>query len=321
MPRAVRDACGTVAQPYRAIWRMDGTLTGGVVVTSPGPVDAALAYARSGIPVVPLHTPQERGCTCGEDCGSPGKHPRVRRGVHAATTDLDIVGRWWQRWPTANVGLRTGVRFDVCDIDNPDARVRLTPLLVPGRADGPLAATGRGWHLWFAVTGWGSRAGVLPGIDWRGRAAIVAAPPSLHPTGVRYRWLRGPHHPAPPCPPGLLAVIRQPPLSTSPSGPIVRAGPYAAAALAAETQRVRAARPPTRGLPGVRNDTLNRSAFNLGQLVAADLLDEATVHAALTDAALDAGLAPAEIRRTLTSGVTAGRRNPRTRHAERPGLC
>jgi hypothetical protein len=274
--------------------------------------EAARRYARGGIPVLPLHTPQDGRCSCGKDCGSAGKHPRVRRGVHAATTDLDIVDRWWQQWPTANIGLRTGVRFDVCDIDNPDARVELTPLLVPGCAGGPLAATGRGWHFWFAVTGRGSRASLLPGVDWRGRDAIVAAPPSLHPTGVRYRWLRGPHHRPPACPPGLLALIRRPRRATPTAAPITRPGPYAAAALAAEADRVRAARPPTGGMSGARNDTLNRSAFNLGQLVAADLLDEITACAVLTDAALDAGLSPAEIRRTVTSGLTAGQRNPRT---------
>ncbi|HLL67506.1 MAG TPA: bifunctional DNA primase/polymerase [Micromonosporaceae bacterium] len=277
---------------------------------------AALGYARAGIPVLPIHTPTPGGgCSCPDaTCTSPGKHPRVRRGVHAATTDLSVLARWWARWPTANVGLRTGLRFDVCDVDAADARRALTAILGPGCARGPLAATGRGWHLWFTPTGAASRATIIDGVDWRGRDATVVAPPSLHVSGVRYRWLRDHHHLLPGCPPRLLALV-QPPRSVTPyaTGAVTHAGPYASAALAAETQRVRAARPPTAGSPGNRNDTLNRAAFNLGQLVGAGLLHEATAWGQLTNAALDAGLAPAEIRRTIASGLTAGQRHPRAR--------
>ncbi|MDT5025047.1 MAG: hypothetical protein QOE61_1473, partial [Micromonosporaceae bacterium] len=52
-------------------------------------VAAALDYAAAGIPVLPVHTSLADGrCSCRDpDCQSVGKHPRVRRGVHAATTD------------------------------------------------------------------------------------------------------------------------------------------------------------------------------------------------------------------------------------------
>jgi hypothetical protein len=172
--------------------------------------------------------------------------------------------------------------------------------------------SGRGWHLWFAATGAGSRAGILPGVDWRGRDAIVVAPPSLHACGLRYRWLRDHHHRPPPCPPRLLALLRRP---AKPTGSTVnavgRAAPYAAAALAAEVARVRTAQRPTGTRPGTRNDTLNRAAFNLGQLAAAHLLDERAVRTALTAAALDAGLSPRETLLTIASGLAAGRRHPR----------
>jgi hypothetical protein len=274
---------------------------------------AALGYSRAGLPVLPIHTPTPGGgCSCADhDCGSPGKHPRVRRGVHAATTDPDIIRGWWQRWPTANVGLRTGVLIDVCDVDTPTARSNVAALLVPGSAAGPLAASGRGWHLWFAATAAGNHTGILDGVDWRGRDGTVVAPPSLHACGVRYRWVRDHQHQPPPCPPRLLALVRRPPAAAIAPGPIARVAPYAAAALAGETQRVRTARPPTGGMPGVRNDTLNRAAFSLGQLVGAHLLDETTVRAHLTEAALTVGLPAAEARRTITSGLTAGQRNPR----------
>ncbi|MDP9818486.1 hypothetical protein J3R04_004456 [Spirilliplanes yamanashiensis] len=243
----------------------------------------------------------------------------MRRGVHAATTEPETLRRWWSRWPTANIGLRTGVKFDVCDIDDAAAWHHLTALLQRHAPHGPLAATGRGWHLWFAATGAGSRAAILGGVDWRGRDATVVVPPSLHATGVRYRWLRRPTHPPPPCPPALLAIVRRlPAMDLAPAGTVTHRGAYAAAALLAETQRVRSARPPLAGRPGNRNDSLNRAAFNLGQLVAADLLDEDTVRARLTEAALLTALPPAEIRRTLASGLTAGKRHPRVRAAGGP---
>jgi hypothetical protein len=62
---------------------------------------------------------------------------------------------------------------------------------------------------------------------------------------------------------------------------------------------------------GTRNDTLNRAAFSLGQLVAAGMLPAAAVSTALADVASSAGLPPDETRRTIRSGMTAGLRNPR----------
>ena len=62
------------------------------------------------------------------------------------------------------------------------------------------------------------------------------------------------------------------------------------AALRAETERVAAAR------PGTRNDTLNRAAFSLGQLVAAGLLPPIPVITGLIGAAMHAGLSEAEAR-------------------------
>jgi hypothetical protein len=80
---------------------------------------------------------------------------------------------------------------------------------------------------------------------------------------------------------------------------------YAMAALRDEARLVAAAR------PGTRNDTLNRAAFSLGQLVAAGLLPQLAVISALAGAAERAGLPEDEVRRTVRSGMTAGARYPR----------
>jgi hypothetical protein len=65
--------------------------------------------------------------------------------------------------------------------------------------------------------------------------------------------------------------------------------------------------------PGSRNATLNRAAFNLGQLVAAGLLDADEVRAGLLAAALEAGNPEAKARATIESGLSGGTAKPRRR--------
>jgi hypothetical protein len=86
--------------------------------------DAALAYARLGWSVGPLHEWRNERCTCGKgaDCGTPAKHPRwmadvFEHGLHSATTDPELIMRLWRRYPTAGVFRRPG-EHDVClDVD------------------------------------------------------------------------------------------------------------------------------------------------------------------------------------------------------------
>ena len=67
---------------------------------------AALWYAEQGMPVFP--------------CAVGGKRPLTKHGLHDATTDLEQIRRWWTSVPQANIGLPTGHRYDVIDIDPPD---------------------------------------------------------------------------------------------------------------------------------------------------------------------------------------------------------
>jgi len=40
----------------------------------------ALAYLKAGWALFPLHNPTASGCSCGQACSSPGKHPRSKSG-------------------------------------------------------------------------------------------------------------------------------------------------------------------------------------------------------------------------------------------------
>jgi hypothetical protein len=61
---------------------------------------------------------------------------------------------------------------------------------------------------------------------------------------------------------------------------------------------------------------LNRAAFNLGQLVAAGLLDVDKVRAVLLAAALQAGNPETKAQATITSGLRGGAAKPRRRRAD-----
>ncbi|MFC3381199.1 bifunctional DNA primase/polymerase [Couchioplanes azureus] len=278
-------------------------------------LDAALAYARHGIPVLPVHSPAPDGsCSCGRArCDRPGKHPRLRHGLTEASVDPHRIAQWWSRWPDANVGLHTGIVMDVADVDSAEGWHALRHLLGGELPAGPQVRTGGGgWHFWFRPADFGNRVHLLPGVDWRGRGGYVIAPPSRHARGTFYYWVVRPGPEPPAAPDALRELIAGPDPPAGADAPladltmITHPGRYAAAALEAETHRVAYA------AVGTRNDTLNRAAFALGRLVGAGMLDVATVTRELRAAGAWAGLGRDETVRTIRSGLDAGRRSPRT---------
>ncbi len=143
---------------------------------------AAVWYASRGWPVFPV----EAG----------GKKPASRHGVLDATDNVDAVTEHWRRNPQHNIGLACGVRFDCWDVDPPMGASSLERL----RAEGIIPATiarvytpRGGYHLYVPVTGDGNAAGVLPGIDYRGKGGYVVAPPSVGANGSRYEYMDWPN--------------------------------------------------------------------------------------------------------------------------------
>jgi hypothetical protein len=74
------------------------------------PLNAALLYAKAGLPVMPLHgKTMGGGCTCGDaDCDNPGMHPRTKFGVRGATTNRALIEKYWTKWPNAKIGVPMG---------------------------------------------------------------------------------------------------------------------------------------------------------------------------------------------------------------------
>ena len=283
-------------------------------------IEVALRYVQHGWPVLPIHTPGSRDCSCtARDCGSPGKHPRTPRGLHDASTDSDRIRGWWGRWPNANIGVVTGARSGlvVLDVDLPDGPSSLAKLQaehgrLPATCEQTTGSGGR--QLLFAHPDFpvGNRARLRPGLDVRGDGGYIVVPPSIHATGGRYQWT-GRLPPAAP-PRWLLALLdrsrapQPPPTIEIPDSPVHAGGRqvrYADAAMRRELAGLAAA------VEGTRNATLNRAAFSLGQLVATGLLDRDQVVEELERVAAGIGLGPAEVRRTVASGLTAGLNQPR----------
>lgn len=284
-------------------------------------LDAALTYVSKGWPVFPL----EPG----------GKRPLGRlapNGLHNATTDRECIERWWKTAPDANIGIRTGIAFDVLDIDGPEAldALRDAMPLADDPADdpnvfGPMVATPRGWHAYVAPTGRGNTVNVggLPGVDWRGRGGYVVAPGSLKTDGGTWDWICGPDDPeygaaAPirPAPEWVRALFERgrtvrptPAVGIAPPSQGGRDSAYARAALEREIGRVAMAP------EGTRNHALNAAAFALGQLVGGGLLDTSEAVNALRLAGQRAGLDNLEALATIRSGLAAGVAQPRTRSA------
>jgi hypothetical protein len=287
---------------------------------------AAVTYANAGWAVLPVAGIVNGHCSCraAAMCDQPGKHPLGRHGLREATTDLEQIRRWWQKWPAASVAVRTGTisGLVVVDIDPAHggaetmAKLHHDAVLRPGNLATPTVRTGGGgMHLFYRHPGGNipntagrlPKLGALPGVDLRGDGGYIILAPSLHRSGRRYQWddaasgeLAELPHWARPTPP-------QPRPSPRPGQSMTDAAisRYARAAVEGEAAAVRSA------VEGTRNATLNRAAFKLGTLVGAGAVDETTVEAVLLEAGTAAGLGGIEAARTVRSGLAAGIARPR----------
>lgn len=181
----------------------------------------ALHYARCGFPVIQLQNlERKRGklqCSCrdGLNCDIAGKHPRTRNGSKDATTDENIILKWWEKHPNSNIGLLTGKEtgFFVLDIDIRtendlvyNGEITLEELRYYYQSKWktylPFEATltafsGSGCrHLYFkyplelniknSASEIASDFGM--GLDIKSDGNYIVAPPSNHKSGNKYKW-------------------------------------------------------------------------------------------------------------------------------------
>lgn len=156
---------------------------------------AALAYAKLGIEVLPVHSIHEGACTCGDPgCVSPGKHPLLSNGFHGATTHAPTIEAWWQRHTFANVGARPRTIGLVIDVDprngGEDAYDRWVNSHGVPQDTVTTFTGGAGRHYWFRAEAVQNQKcdGEFAGIDIISATGYVLMPPSIHISGSQYNW-------------------------------------------------------------------------------------------------------------------------------------
>jgi hypothetical protein len=257
--------------------------------------NSAVAYAQNeGLYVFPL---------------SPrGKTPLTTHGLDDATVDVLTIEAWWDRWPDANVAIRTG-DLVVIDEDRIGALAELAESAGERMPETRISRTGKGRHYYFTQPA-GQRvrntAGKLAqGIDTRGDGGYVVAPPSVHPDGGTYIW-ESTAEPAP-LPAWIASRLAKPePTRTAPPTIPDSSTPYGQRALEAEIHAVATAP------EGTRNHRLNQAAFALGQLVAGGEVDDHDARMSLAAAARACGLPDREATTTIASGLNSGLVEPRS---------
>jgi hypothetical protein len=171
-----------------------------------------LALAARGLKVFP--------------CRPRDKLPATEHGCKDATTDPDMIRRWWRAEPQCNVAIATGALSGifVVDVDGLDAEFELRRLEAEHGALPPTVEviTGNGRHAYFKMPATplrNSASKIAPHVDVRGDGGYVIAPPSIHPSGRAYAWSVDCASAIAAAPDWLLARIAEPERNGAPTPP------------------------------------------------------------------------------------------------------
>lgn len=148
-------------------------------------LDAAIQYASKGMAVFPIK-PRD-------------KEPITAHGVKDATTNFNVIKKWWAKYPNANVGIACGLISGgllVIDLDEKENGISGSDTLYNWeRENGTLPETVRsitgkgGAHLLYRVDHTeANKVNLLEGVDIRSDNGYIVAPPSIHPNGRSYEW-------------------------------------------------------------------------------------------------------------------------------------
>ena len=173
-----------------------------VLPTNHSCLDEALRCSLRGWSVLPVHSIDKNGhCSCGKaNCGSPGKHPRTKNGLHDATMDIDQINEWWRKWPHSNLGIVTGKSSGlvVMDIDPNHGGFDSLHEMKKDYGDLPETVTvitgGLGEHLFFQYPSNdfdirnATKLAGYEGIDVRANGGYVVGPGSNHLSGGFYDY-------------------------------------------------------------------------------------------------------------------------------------
>lgn len=179
----------------------------------------------------PLHGLTEDGCTCeaykrseaykrrlekigrGEEfdpnfvCPKPGKHPRTMRGLSDATNSKRTITNWWLEWPSTGIGVNCGasgiIAIDCDTYKDPMMQRAIEHYLGDTSKTVTSKTGGGGYHfLYQAPEGVQIRSSQVlleyteddttVYLELKAHGGTFNAPPSPHPSGNRYEWIRSP---------------------------------------------------------------------------------------------------------------------------------
>lgn len=269
---------------------------------------AALWYARRGWRVFP--------------CVPKAKLPMIKGWPGLASADPEQIERWWRGEPSANIGLACGAETGVyvLDVDqhgvDGEAALEATERQLGELPPTVCQRTGSGGRqllfAWPQGHEMRNKAGTRPpkhagrefrlppGLDTRGQGGFVIVPPSIHPCGDSYRWVRGPHEAEPASlPDRWIAALERPPIVTIP----VTVRPFQNTE--DQTAVARIAGHVARQGEGNRNSALYWAARKMVELQRLGMVRD-TGDGSLLAAAQHIGLTMQEARATLASAKRAG---------------
>jgi hypothetical protein len=247
----------------------------------------ALALAILAVPVFP--------CVSAPTNPERDKKPLIPKkkggnGFKDATTDVAVITRWWRRWPDALIGVPTGARFVVLDVDlqHPEAREWFAAAELPETRTHFTRSGGR--HLLFrpnpqvcCTTG-----KICPHIDTRGEGGYIIWWPA---EGLQVEHSRV----LAPVPDAIIAALKPPPppqrrVSTT---PLKNADGKLAGIL----------RTIARAPEGQRNALTFWGSCRIAEIVATGALSHSEALDLIIEAASRTGLPYAEAKRTANSGL------------------
>lgn len=254
-------------------------------------LDAALRYGARGWRILPCDA---------------AKHPLTEHGFHDASSDPDVIRRWWRRHPQALIGFWPGPSdIAVLDIDRKGGVDGLAtfvalencPILPPV----PIVRTpSGGLHLHYrmpepriGITVGARGRGIGAGLDWRGDDGYAILPTP----GSAYRW---DHWHYGNCVPLLVppALMPKPPLQQSRS---IEPSAVRSRALAGALRFLATA------TPNSRNNALYWAACRFAEAIGGDLIAVADAWGTLMHVGTRTGLAEREVMATINSAFRGNR--------------
>lgn len=257
-----------------------------------------------------------------------GKEPITPNGFKDASNNPQTIQDWMQRFPSANIGIATEAsNLIVVDCDSSKGETPPSPWNQPGIKEGvdvfltaledsgnrfdfntfTVATPNNGWHYYFEAQGTPIRSGAnvngLWRVDIRSKGAYIVAPGSRLKSGTYEVNSTGALSPMPIWMRALVSPRKTTTTLTSFKATrttFSKSSAYCEAGIRREIQTLSMAS------VGMRNDSLNRAAFNCGKLVATCPEFRNFVMTALQHSAISIGLSEIEATRTIASAFRAG---------------